>query len=148
MRKPWLPPRTTGLKLLEATKTNLCPIFAMYSHNEMDAHLGKLMGKKPEVLVIDDDKVEHAIWKLTDKKEIETIQMSIQDRGFIIADGHHRYEAAMNYRNSQRSQGPEGTSGPYDFVMLYFTIMEGRGLTILPTHRLVSGLRPWTKKGI
>lgn len=134
-------PKDDRLKLLEATRTNLCPIFAVYSHKELDAHLGKLMGRKPEVLITDDDRVEHAIWRLTDKKEIESIQRSIQDRGFIIADGHHRYEAAMSYRNRQRGQNPEGASGPHDFVMLYFTSMEGRGLTILPTHRLVSDLK-------
>ncbi len=133
-------PKDDRLKLLEATRANLCPIFALYSHEELDAYLAEMMGKKPECVATDEDGMEHVLWRLMDTKEIEVIQNMMKDRSFLIADGHHRYEAAMIYRDRQRAMFQSSTIGPHDYVMMYFTGMEGRGLTILPTHRVISGL--------
>jgi uncharacterized protein (DUF1015 family) len=63
----------------------------------------------------------------------------MRDKNLIIADGHHRYETALNYRNERRAAGG-GEGAPYEFVMMTFVNMDGPGLLILPTHRVVHGL--------
>src|SRR5574341_2391471 len=64
-------PKNDRLLLLETTRANLCPIFALFSHKDLDALLSKLMAGKPECRATDDDGMEHALWRLTDKGHIE-----------------------------------------------------------------------------
>ena len=66
------------------------------------------------------------------------------DKPIFIADGHHRYETALNYRNIFRERyGTGNPHAPYEFVMVYLTDMNESGLTILPTHRLLRNLGAW-----
>lgn len=140
-------PRNDRLLLLETTRANLCPIFALFSHKDLDALISQLMAGRPECRATDDDGMEHALWKMTDKNHIESIRNAMTDRGFLIADGHHRYEASILFRDRQREISPGGGAGPHEYVMMYFTSIEGKGLTILPTHRLVSGLTDLDREG-
>ena len=84
----------------------------------------------------------HRVWKISDASVIASVREKMRDQKLIIADGHHRYETALSYRNERRAAADTGTGGPapYDSVMMTFVDMDRPGLVILPTHRLVFGL--------
>jgi uncharacterized protein (DUF1015 family) len=113
----------------------------------------------PDIEVTDECDVVHRVWRISDAAVIASLREHMRDRKLIIADGHHRYETALAYRNERRAAdsavddkdrrtGAEAGSGlpaPYDSVMMTFVDMDRSdkdrmGLVILPTHRLVFGL--------
>jgi len=72
----------------------------------------------------------------------------MDDKALFIADGHHRYETALNYRNMQREKKPDYTgSEPFNYVMMYFSNMDDEGMTIWPTHRVVHSLKGFDADG-
>jgi uncharacterized protein (DUF1015 family) len=82
--------------------------------------------------------VTHRLWPVTDIATIRRIQNAMADKKLIIADGHHRYETALNFRNESRAAA--GVNDPYaaaEFAMMTFVNTHSKGLTILPTHRLI-----------
>jgi uncharacterized protein (DUF1015 family) len=103
--------------------------------------------KSPDIEVTDEYDVAHRVWKISDPSVIASVQEQMRDRKLIIADGHHRYETALTYRNERRTEAETGSGlpAPYDSVMMTFVDMDRShkdrpGLVILPTHRLVFGL--------
>jgi uncharacterized protein (DUF1015 family) len=108
--------------------------------------------KAPDIDVTDEYDVVHRVWKISDPSVIASVQQHMRDRKLIIADGHHRYETALTYRNERRAEAETGSGlpVPYDSVMMTFVDMhrpdkdrpdkDRPGLVILPTHRLVFGL--------
>jgi uncharacterized protein (DUF1015 family) len=98
--------------------------------------------------------VQHRVWKVSDPSIINLVRAKMRDKKLIIADGHHRYETALNYRNERRASLPAGALprertpdrstrdeiAPYDMVMMTFVNMNSKGLVVLPTHRVVHGL--------
>ncbi len=72
------------------------------------------------------------------------VQAKMADKKLIIADGHHRYETALNYRNEMRQQSNGNLQAPTEYVMMTFVNMDSPGLVILPTHRVVFGLEDFT----
>jgi len=98
----------------------------------------------PDFDFIDDQGLGHKLWRITDKKIQHHITSALNDQCIYIADGHHRYETALNYRNIQRerfeSGGPQAS---YEYIMVYLSNMNQGGLTILPTHRLLRSLNSW-----
>jgi uncharacterized protein (DUF1015 family) len=85
--------------------------------------------------------VQHRLWKISDPDLLGQVRGEMRDKKLIIADGHHRYETALNYRNERRAQaGSVLPDAPYEFVMMTFVNMDSPGLLILPTHRVVHGL--------
>src|SRR4029077_13733086 len=108
--------------------------------------------KTPDVEVTDESDVVHRVWKISDPSVIAAVQGQMRDRKLIIADGHHRYETALTYRNERRAEAVTGSGlpVPYDSVMMTFVDIDRLdkdrpdkdrpGLVILPTHRLAFGL--------
>ena len=103
----------------------------------------------PDIEVTDEYEVVHRVWKISDASVIASVQEQMRDRKLIIADGHHRYETALTYRNERRAAAETGAGlpTPYDSVMMTFVDMDrmpgygpSTGLVILPTHRLVFDL--------
>jgi uncharacterized protein (DUF1015 family) len=105
----------------------------------------------PEIEVTDEYGVLHRVWRITDTAKINLLTTSLEDKKLIIADGHHRYETALNYAGERApeedEEGGERTSGglqqpayPEAAAMMTFVNMDSEGLTILPTHRVVFGL--------
>jgi uncharacterized protein (DUF1015 family) len=88
--------------------------------------------------VTDEYGVRHSLWRLGDPAAATRISVAMRDRTLVIADGHHRYETAMAYRDFCRAQG--GADERAEFVMMTFIRKESEGLTILPTHRVVHSL--------
>jgi hypothetical protein len=89
------------------------------------------------VEVKDDLGVRHKLWQLSRPEFHSWIDSRMRDKKFIIADGHHRYETALEYRRLMRER-PEGFKGDCDYVMMFLAPIESKGLTILPFHRLLT----------
>lgn len=136
-------PKLDRLMLIRATNTNLSPIFGLYpdeSANVQQALDDVCLALTPSVAT-DHLGVIHRLWVIKDHNVIGQVQAGLQDKPVFIADGHHRYETALNYRRELQAAGKlaNDMAGP-NFVMMMFVGMQDPGLQILPTHRLVSGL--------
>ena len=133
-------PKADRLDLLRATRGHFGQIFMLYSDpaGEIDALLAA--NSSPEVQTIDEYSVSHKLWKLTGPQVVEKVREKMRDKKLIIADGHHRYETALNYRNERRAGASGSPNAPYEFVMMTFVNMDSPGLVVLPTHRVVHGL--------
>ena len=94
----------------------------------------------PTVEVRDQYDVVHRLWKVSDPAVIQTVQAKMADKKLIIADGHHRYETALTYRNEMRKQANPDLRAPFERVMMTFVNMDAPGLVVLPTHRVVFGM--------
>jgi uncharacterized protein (DUF1015 family) len=142
-------PKADRLDLLRATRAHFGQIFMLYSGaGKVDALLDSATAKDKDIdiEVTDEYDVVHRVWKISDPSVIASVQGQMRDRKLIIADGHHRYETALAYRNQRRAEADTGTGlpVPYDSAMMTFVDMARPGLVILPTHRLVFGLRSFS----
>jgi uncharacterized protein (DUF1015 family) len=141
-------PREDRFQLFKATRANFSQIFSLYSDPEkrVDSSLNGATNKPPMVEVVFED-VENRIWMVEDEKSIAAMQRFLADKQVLIADGHHRYETALAYRDFMRSQNkkPSGREG-YEYVMMFFTNLEDEGLVIYPTHRQVHSLTRFDAK--
>jgi uncharacterized protein (DUF1015 family) len=133
-------PKADRLNLLRATQCHFGQIFMLYSDpaGSIDSMLQQ--NRPPDVAVSDEYGVVHRLWKISDPAIIEKVQASMDDKKLIIADGHHRYETALNYRNEMRRQGTTDANAPFEHVMMTLVNMDSPGLVILPTHRVAFGL--------
>jgi uncharacterized protein (DUF1015 family) len=134
-------PKADRLDLLRSTRAHFGQIFMLYNGaGKVDAALNSRSA--PDVEVTDEYEVVHRLSKVSDPTAIATVQKQMQDRKLIIADGHHRYETALAFRNERRAEAEtsSGRPAPYDSVMMTFVDMDRPGLVILPAHRLVFSL--------
>jgi uncharacterized protein (DUF1015 family) len=142
-------PRADRLNLLRATKAHFGQIFMLYSdpQAEMDALLKAKTEEDPDTSVLDEYETLHRVWRIHDPALIQSVQQVMREKKLLIADGHHRYETALTYRNERREQGGStDPNAPYEFVMMTLIPMESRGLVILPTHRIVHGLASFDRE--
>lgn len=136
-------PKKDRLELIKACRANLCPIFGLYVDpvNKINKILEKSISSlqpdlkfsvdEPVFKKINSDsetKVLHKMWRVTDEKFINKIILEIKDKKIFIADGHHRYEAALSLKKT------------YGFVMMQLFNLEDNGIIILPTHRAVRNI--------
>ncbi|HYW36919.1 MAG TPA: DUF1015 domain-containing protein [Terriglobales bacterium] len=138
-------PKADRLDLLRATRAHFGQIFMLYSGaGKVDALLDSAAAPDiaPDIEVADEYEVVHRVWKISDSSAIASVQEQMRDGKLIIADGHHRYETALTYRNQRRAEADTGAGvpAPYGSVMMTFVDMDRPGLVILPTHRVVFGL--------
>lgn len=136
-------PRQDRLNLLRATSAHFGQIFMLFSDpkNEVGPLLENKVKEEPEASVLDEYETLHRLWRINDPALIQAIQEKFREKKLLIADGHHRYETALAYRNERRaSAGAANPDAPYEFVMMTLIPMENQGLVILPTHRIVHGL--------
>jgi uncharacterized protein (DUF1015 family) len=134
-------PRADRLNLLRATRAHFGQIFMLYEDSgEVESLLPPT--RDPEMEVADEYGVKHRVSRITDPQAIRAIQAAMKDKKLIIADGHHRYETALTYRNESRAEGNRQTTddSPAEFVMMTFVNMNSPALCILPTHRVVHSL--------
>ena len=127
--------------LMKATNCNFSQIYSLYmdEQHEITSRLDKLSSGAPVNELTDSDNVTHRLWTATDKDEIDAVCKAFADKKLYIADGHHRYETALNYRNYCRENniGDENR----DYVMMMLVDMENPGLVVWPNHRLGRDLR-------
>jgi uncharacterized protein (DUF1015 family) len=129
-------PKKDRLELLRHTKTQFEQIFMLYEDpaRRIDVLMDEIALHRPDVQLTDEYGVEHTMWTVVDRERVAFIQRQMVDRKLIIADGHHRYETALAYRDEMR--GEKGT----DRIPMCLFNMHSPGLSILPTHRVVSNL--------
>ena len=141
-------PREDRLKLFKATNSNFSQILSFYSdpEKEVDRILNGLSKTKPEVDVGFDD-IQNRLWKVTDAAVIQNVQRALAEKQVLIADGHHRYETALAYRDWMRSRASNYNGNElFNYVMMFLTNVDDEGLVIYPTHRLIHSLPSFDRK--
>lgn len=135
-------------QLTKALNANLSSIFVCYSdrHKKVDKIFNKKIAfEEPLIDVSDQDKIRHRVWKLSDTALIDEINQSITGQNLFIADGHHRYKVACDYRQARMSKKSNVTGiEPFNYVMTYFTNIDSKELQIFPMHRIVKKFKPKT----
>jgi uncharacterized protein (DUF1015 family) len=136
-------PKEDRLKLMLACHAQLSPIFALYADPKQSINrmlAVALEGVAPFVEVQLDSDDECKLWRITDPAVIEKVQREMKEQTLLIADGHHRYEATLRYRDQLRSErGQFSGSEAFNYIMTYCANMNDDNVVILPTHRLVRG---------
>ncbi|MBZ5600531.1 MAG: DUF1015 domain-containing protein [Acidobacteriia bacterium] len=157
-------PKADRLDLLRATRAHFGQLFMLYSDpaGEIDSLLAP--ADAPDMETRDQYGVLHRVWRIADSSLINLVRGKMRDKKLIIADGHHRYETALNYRNERRAaaagsapgvprerssgsplvRATEPEDAPYELVMMTFINMDSPGLVILPGHRVVHGLESFS----
>ena len=154
-------PKADRLELLRATRAHFGQIFMLYSDPAFEIDSVLAPGHDPNLETRDEYGVLHRVWKIADPSLIDLVRGKMRDKKLIIADGHHRYETALNYRDERRTtvasasvggiprehssenvlpRPSEPENAPYELAMMTFINMDSPGLVILPTHRVVHGL--------
>ncbi|MFH1007796.1 MAG: DUF1015 domain-containing protein [Candidatus Latescibacterota bacterium] len=136
-------PKVDRLNLLRATRANFNPIFGLYDDPSQDLeHLFSGLASEPPICdVADRQGNHHSLIRITDGDLIQVVTRKLAEKTVIIADGHHRYETALSFRNEQQTCHPDREGdAPYNYVMMYLTNLEHPGLAVLPTHRLLHKL--------
>ena len=138
-------PKADRLDLLRATRAHFGQIFMLYEDSgEIDVALAAATQSAPVIELTDEYQVVNRVWQVSDPALIASVQKLMQDKKLIIADGHHRYETALAYRNERRAASPSSQpvapDAPYEFLMMTFVNLNSPGMVILPTHRVVHGL--------
>ncbi|MGH9351242.1 MAG: DUF1015 domain-containing protein [Terriglobia bacterium] len=138
-------PKADRMELLKKTQAHYGQVFFLYSDPEgrVEAALAAYTKSAPWEQLKDEYGTRHSVWQIAANETGPVIQ-GMKDKKLVIADGHHRYETALAYRNLRRAE--TGYDGRADYVMATFIRMETDGLTILPTHRVVHNLKgfDWT----
>jgi uncharacterized protein (DUF1015 family) len=129
-------PKEDRLRLMRTTRTNLSPIFSLFSDptNAAWKALEPATESAPWGEVTDAEGTVHKLWRVIDPPAIAAVQQATSDVELLIADGHHRYETADTYANEL------GGEGEHRYMLMCLVALEDPGLTIFPTHRLVRGL--------
>ena len=137
-------PKADRLNLIRATEADFGHIFMLYSDqkNEINNLLIKKMKNEALIKVKDEDKNVHKIWKLEDDKLIKEIKEKMENKNLYIADGHHRYQTALNYQKECIDKGWEADGvESFNHRLMTFINMDDPGLRVLPTHRLLYGIK-------
>jgi uncharacterized protein (DUF1015 family) len=149
-------PKADRLDLLRATRAHFGQLFMLYEDSgQVESLLATAVDPEisvPDLQVEDENGVDHRVWQISDPRLIHAVQRAMSDKKLIIADGHHRYETALNYRDERRAadsskgqSAAEMGAAPYEFVMMTFINISSPGLVILPTHRLVHSLSSFSE---
>ena len=144
--------KSERLELMKACHANLSPIFSLFSDEENRIY-NKLKDaiddKSADIVFTDNAGQKHQLWRITDHSVHQYISDALKDKKIFIADGHHRYETALNYRDwlSTRTSNFNGNH-PANYVMMYLCSMEDPGLVILPAHRLLNEIPVETRESL
>lgn len=146
-------PKQDRLKMMRAVGASTGQIFMLYSDPKQ--RINSIMDKfaaehRPDIVARDEYNVIHKVWKIQEPKLLARITKLMKGRDIFIADGHHRYETALNYRDEMKAKGLKCTEPEsYNNRMMTFVNMDDtKGLTILPTHRLIFGLADSSLQGL
>ena len=136
-------PKDDRLKLFHACAANLSPLMSLYDDpdQELSAILNEATTSAPTADFADDAGERHRLWRLDDPALAQTVAAFFAPRQLYIADGHHRYETSLTYRDEVRADRKETfADDATDFVLMSLTAIEDPGLVVLPTHRILRGV--------
>jgi uncharacterized protein (DUF1015 family) len=133
-------PKADRLELLKHTRAHFGQIFVLYSDppGEIEQALDARTAARPWQMVEDEHSTRHSVWRVTDSETVDRVVRAMRSKQLVIADGHHRYETALAYRDLRRAQQAEDLRAEY--VMMTFVRLETAGLTILATHRVLHSM--------
>ena len=140
-------PKEDRLKLLRAARANTSPIFGLFNDNDgwIESLLNDVALDPPLLEATDHEGVLNRVWRITDDEMVNAIVATLEGEAIFIADGHHRYETALNYRNERRAEVEEsgeswtGAEAENRVLMMCVSTSDS-GLVVLPTHRVAKGL--------
>jgi uncharacterized protein (DUF1015 family) len=145
-------PKADRLELLRHTKTHTGQLFMLYSDAEkrIDAILADAeSAAAPATQMRDEYGVWHRLWVIAEPQPVAAIQKAMENQKLVIADGHHRYETALNYRNERRERaGKIDAEAPYERAMMTFVNTKSEGLLILPGHRVAAHVHDFSWSGV
>jgi uncharacterized protein (DUF1015 family) len=129
-------PKEDRLRLTRATRTNLSPIFSLFGDGDGSARaaLERVVQAEPFAAAADHEGTLNTLWRVTGPDDLRALQEGLRDSELLIADGHHRYETARVYAEEV------GGEGEHRYVLMLLCSLADPGLTIFPTHRLLTGL--------
>jgi uncharacterized protein (DUF1015 family) len=132
-------PKIDRLNMLRATLKNLEPGFMLYpdDDNRTVKIFEKYARQKPLIEVTDEYGVRNRLWKVEDTADIKAIQEALRDKQVVIADGHHRYETAVAFRDELRAKMNWSEDDAFNFRMTLLVPVNDPGLVILPGHRIL-----------
>lgn len=127
--------KTDRYNLMCATNCNFSSVYGLYNDDSdtVSKETAKAEKEKPVVMFRDDENVTHTLWKIESEESIKNICDSFKDRQIFIADGHHRYETALRYRDMIRKSGSDDA----DYIMMTLVATDNKGLVVFPTHRMI-----------
>ena len=144
-------PKKDRLNLFKRTRANISSIFGLYADEELQADrvIEEFADNHEPVVDAAFQGVRNRLWKMTDPDIVATVQQVLLDRQVYIADGHHRYETGVNYRNLRAEENPSHTGDePYNFILIYLANIFDEGLIIFPLHRMVHSLEQFSPEGL
>lgn len=129
------------LRLLEATGANLSPVFGLYAGGGRTAALlDEVATARPAVDATDPAGIGHRVWPITDPTTIAAWRALLAPEQVLIADGHHRWRAALAYRDAMRRAYSERLDGPWESILAYLVDADHNGPAVLANHRLLKGV--------
>jgi uncharacterized protein (DUF1015 family) len=145
-------PKADRLELLRHTKTHTGQLFMLYADagKRIDGILAEAESAAAAATEMRDEYgVLHRLWVIAEPQRVAAIQKAMEDQKLVIADGHHRYETALNYRNERRTRaGKIDPEAPYERVMMTFVNTRSEGLMILPGHRVAAHVHDFSWSGV
>lgn len=134
-------PKADRYDLMKASKANFSQIFGLYRDDSggLYSTFSEIKKSMPAMSALDDEGVKHTVWPITEQDMLNKIDNFMKDKAIYIADGHHRYETALKYRDDMRKEEgiPSDEVRPYDYAMMMFVNFSDEGLKVFPTHRVV-----------
>ncbi len=130
-------PKTDRINMLESVQKDLEPVFFVYSDPEKITikFFSKIIKTLSIINFKDSLGITHTLWKVSDLQDLEFIRDALNDKILVIADGHHRYESALTYRDLKQKNVKFEKDSAFNFHMSYLVPVEEDGLIVLPTHR-------------
>jgi uncharacterized protein (DUF1015 family) len=131
------------LRLLTALRINTSPVFGLYSgaHPALDRLRERVASREPLIDLVDDLGIRNELRPIEAEEEIAIVQRELEAPRILIADGHHRYETALNYWRARRREHASELPEACDYTMMTLVPCDDPGLVILPTHRVVKSIR-------
>jgi len=131
-------PKEDRLKLMKACKANFSQVFFAYSDPEGEVDKAFKLPAKPIIDLTDNQGIQNILYAIEDTEVINKISEIMSAKKVLIADGHHRYETSIAYRNFRREEKKLwDENSPFNFVMAYYTNLDDENLKVFPTHRIV-----------
>lgn len=128
------------LSLTRAVVANLSPVFALYEDpaSAVGPIIAPAMAEPPRLSITGEDGDRHTVWSIRGAEQFHELAEVFRTSRLYVADGHHRYETALNFRDKQRQDHPEASpNAAFNYVLMLLVDVADPGLTILPTHRLL-----------
>lgn len=137
-------PKADRLNLMKTCNGNISPIYSLYnSHDKIASNIINNLSSPPLISARDSDGAIHKLYRIEDNSLYDKIINEFSNKAIYIADGHHRYEVALEFRHEMNHANIKSNDDkalqPHDFIMMFLANIQDDGISILPTHRLIKG---------